>query len=58
MGLLAGFGCLAHLAAIYAIDVFSEKRWIKVILILAAMVRTTYTYPAIFPIRTLFPLLL
>lgn len=58
IGLLAVCGCLAQIAVIYAIHVFGGKRWIRAVLALAAVVRTTYTYPAVSPIRTLFPLLL
>ncbi len=56
--MLAFFGCLAQLAVIYAVDVFCKKNWLKAVLVSAAVVRTTYTYPAVSPVRTLFPLLL
>ncbi len=46
------------MAAIYVINTFAPKKWIKALLALAAVIRTTYTYPAISPIRTLFPLIL
>ena len=46
------------MAIIYIIHSFDIKKWIKAILILAAVIRTSFTYPAISPIRTLFPCLI
>lgn len=58
VGLIALCGCLEQLATIYVIHTFAPKKWIKVLLASAAVIRTTYTYPAISPIRTLFPMIL
>ncbi len=58
IGLIALCGCLEQVATIYVINIFAPKKWTKALLALAAVVRTSYTYPAISPIRTLFPLIL
>lgn len=50
-------GALCQLFTIYVINVFAPKRWIAALVAMASVVRTTYTYPAIFPIRTLWPIL-
>jgi len=49
---------LEQLATIYIIDFFAPKKWVKALLALAAVIRTSYTYPAVSPIRTLFPMIL
>lgn len=58
VGLIAFCGCLEQLATIYIINTFAPKKWIKALLALAAVIRTSYTYPAISPIRTLFPMVM
>lgn len=58
IGLIALCGCLEQMATIYVIQTFAPKKWMKALLALAAVIRTTYTYPALSPIRTLFPMIL
>lgn len=58
VGLIALCGCLEQLATIYVIHTFAPRKWIKALLASAAVIRTTYTYPAISPLRTLFPMIL
>lgn len=58
VGMIALCGCLEQLATIYVIHTFAPKKWIKALLASAAVIRTTYTYPALSPTRTLFPMIL
>lgn len=58
MMMIALAACVAQLFVIYVIRQFAPKKWIACILVLASVIRTTYTYPAISPIRTFFPLCL
>lgn len=52
---LAIFGCIEQVACLYIINTIAVKNWQKVLFSLASVVRPLYVYPAIFPIRTLFP---
>lgn len=54
-----GLAALIEQAAfLYVINSFNTPKWVKVLIALAAIVRPTYRYPAITPIRTLWPLLI
>lgn len=58
VGLLACAGGIAQLATVYIINHFSPKRWIAGLLCLAAVIRMSYGYLAISPIRTMWPLII
>lgn len=47
-----------QLTFIYIINSIKIKNWIKAIITIAAITRQTYIYPAITPIRTLWPVLM
>lgn len=55
---LAICGVLEQIAFLYVINEIAPRNWMKVLFSLGTIVRTTYYYPAIFPIRTMFPMLI
>lgn len=58
IGLLLGItGAIEQIALIYVINCCSIKKWIKAVITLAAINRSTYRYFAISPIRTMWPII-
>ncbi len=54
---LAGLACVVQLGANYIICSFSPKKWMAAILVLATGIKFNFTYMAISPIRTIFPMI-
>ncbi len=57
MFLLSLCSVFAQFCTNYVIYKFAPRKWVAILLILASVIRTTYSYFAIFPIRIFFPLL-
>ena len=56
--IFAMLACIEQVAILYVIDAFSPKNWVAALLALASVSRMTYYMVHVFPIRTLFPVLL
>ena len=59
IGVLLAIGeLIEEIVFIYVINACRAKNWIKALVVMASIVRPTYRYPAITPIRTLWPVLI
>lgn len=55
---IAASAAIEQIAFTYVIEQFCVKNWLKIIITLGAICRPVYIYPAITPIRTLWPVLM